>query len=333
MQFRRFFKKSLLFAAPLLMWVLAVVVVNPFDYFNVCHAFSEQAKVVNAASLNSLVFNMLKEKHAPCENLIIGDSRAEDLPVEYIEQLTGQPYFILGANALKLNESLDLFYFANRIQPVKHAVFTLNFNEFNEYAFADRVTSVNALIHNPFIYLFDRSVAQAGYFVVRASLARQQAVNSTPPMSEDAWWNYIVTVRGREHYEKYRYPLDLYKRMQELVAFAKTQGTEITFIVVPNHADFQKRVQEFGLLEQYLRFKHDLSCLGVRVIDYDYVNAITTDKSKFRDPLHSDAEIGRLMAQEVFQGPLVQGKLLDATWANQSSNFLFLSSVTRPQLN
>src|ERR1017187_6625794 len=144
MEFRRFFKKSLLLAAPLLVWVLAVVWVDPFDYFNFSHAFSEQIKVENAAQLNSLVFNMLKEKHAPCENLIIGDSRAESLPLELIEQLTGQPYFLLSANALKLNESIDLFYFANRIKPVQHAVFTLNFNEFNAYAYADRVSSVEA---------------------------------------------------------------------------------------------------------------------------------------------------------------------------------------------
>lgn len=323
MQFRRFFKKALLFATPLLVWILAVMVVDPFDYFNYSHLFSEQNKMENAASLNRLVFNMLKEKHDPCANLIIGDSRALDLPVDYIDQLTGQSYFLLGANALKLNESLDLFYYANRIKPVKHAVFTINFNEFNEYAYADRVTSVKAMIQNPFIYLFDRSVAQAGYFVIKSSLTRKESVNLIPPMNQDAWWNYIVTVRGREHYEKYRYPDDLYKRMQELVGFAKRQGTEITLIVVPNHADFQKRVREFGLVDEYLRFKQDMSRLGARVVDYDYVNSITTNRSDFRDPLHSNAGTGRLIAREVFQGPLIEGRLLDAAWADECSKHLF----------
>jgi hypothetical protein len=323
MQYRRFFKKSLLFAAPLLVWVLAVVVVDPFDYFNVSHVFSESAKIDNAASLNSLVFNMLKEKHAPCENLIIGDSRAGNLPLEQIEQLTGRPYFLLSANALKLNESLDLFYFANRIKPVKRAVFTLNFNEFNAYAYADRVSSVEAMVHNPLIYLFDRNVAQAGYYVVKSSLTGQRSFSSTPPMSEAAFWNYIVTVRGREHYEKYRYPDDLYKRIQDLVAFAKSQGTEVTFIIVPHHADFQKRVREFGLAEDYLRFKRDFSRLGVRVIDYDYSNVLTTDQSNFRDPLHYNEEFGKLIANEVFRGPLVTGRLLDAAWAGECSKFLF----------
>ncbi|HXI69248.1 MAG TPA: hypothetical protein VNN22_02710 [Verrucomicrobiae bacterium] len=323
MEFRRFLKRVLIFASPLVVWVVVVITVDPFDYFNWSHAFSEQVKKDNAATLNSILFNMLKEVNHPCENLIIGDSRAEDLPVEQISQITGERYFILGANALKLNESIDLFYFANRIKPLKRAVFTLNFNEFNEYAFADRVTSVEAMIHNPLLYVFDTSVAQAGYYVVKSSATKRQAVSSVPPMSEDEWWNYIVSVRGREHYERFRYPAALYQRMQKMVAFAKAQETEITFIIVPNHADFQKRVREFGLDDQYLEFKRDLCRLDVRVVDYDFVNDITTNRSDFRDPLHSNEKIGLLIANEVFHGPLVKGKLLDAAWADQCSKFLF----------
>ena len=323
MQFKRFFKRGLLFVAPLLVWVLLIIVIDPFDYFDISHVFPEQAKIENAASLNSLIFNMLKEVHNPCENLIIGDSRAESLPLEQIEQITGQRYFRLSANALKLNESIDLFYFANREKPLKRAVFTINFNEYNEYAYADRVSSVESMIHNPLIYIFDRSVAQASYYVVKASLTKERAFSSTPPMGPDEFWDYIVNVRGREHYERFRHPDDLYKRMQEMTTFAKKNDIEITFIIVPHHKDFQRRVREFGLIDEYLRFKREMSQLGVRVVDYDYVNDITTVKSNFRDPLHYNEEIGKLIANEVFHGPLIKGKLLDAAWVDQCSQFLF----------
>ena len=313
----------MLFAAPLLAWVLLIVVIDPFDYFDLSHAFPEKAKIENAAALNSLVFNMLKEVHNPCENLIIGDSRAGNLPLERIEKDSGRPYFLLSANALKLNESIDLFYFANRERSVRRAIFTINFNEYNEYAYADRVTSVESMIHNPLIYVFDRNVAQAAYYVVKASLTKQKAFSSVPPMGQEDFWNYIVTVRGREHYERFRHPDDLHKRFQEMAVFAKAHDIEITFIIVPHHADFQRRVREFGLIDEYLRFKLEMSQLGVRVIDYDYVNDITTVKSNFKDPLHYNEAIGDLIADEVFRGPLVKGKLLDASWASQCAQFLF----------
>lgn len=323
MPFRRLLKKGFLFALPFLLWALAVVVVDPFDYFNVSHAFTEENKIRNAASLNWVVFNMLKEKHEPSENLIIGDSRAESLPLEQINALTGQTYFKLSANALKLNESFDLYDFAGRQKPVKRVIFTLNFNEFNEFAFADRVSSVESMIQNPLIYLFDRSVAQAGYYVVRATLPSRQVVDSTPPMAQDAFWDYIVNVRAREHYERFRYPEGLLKRMTTLVAQARTNGTEVTFIIVPHHAEFQRRVREFGLNDTYVRFKQDLSKLDARVVDFDYDNAMNEDRANFRDPLHYNEAYGKIIADEVFSGPLHYGRLLDATWAEECRNHLF----------
>lgn len=323
MEFKRFFKRGLLFAAPVLVWVLLIVVVDPFNYFAVSHVFPDSVKKANAAALNTLVFNMLKEDHDPDENLILGDSRAESLPLDRINEVSGHKYFLLTANALKLNESIDLFYFADRVKPVKRAVFTLNFNEYNEYAYADRVSSVDSMIHNPFIYLFDRSVAQAAYCVVRADFSGQNVVNSLPPMTQDEFWDYIVNVRGREHYERFRHPDGLLKQFQDLAAYARAHDIEITFIIVPHHEDFQRRVREFGLVPEYLRFKRELSQLGVRVIDYDYRNDITTNRADFRDPLHYNEAIGNLITDEVFRGPLVEGRLLDAAWATNCANYLF----------
>ena len=307
----------------MLIWVLIIVVVDPFNYFNVSKAFSEQTKIDNAAALNSLIFNMVKEVHNPCENLIIGDSRAANLPLERIEKDAGMPYYKLVAMALKLNESIDLFYFANQQLPVKRAVFTVNFNQYNEYAYADRVTSVNAMIQNPLIYLFDRNIAQAAYYVVKASLTHQQAFSSIPPLGPEEFWKFIVAVRGREHYERFRHPDGLQKRIQEMVQFARTNGIEITFIIVPHHQDFQRRVREFNLLGEYLRFKKEMSQLGVRVIDYDYLNEITTNRSNFWDPIHSNEAIENVIVDEVFRGPVIQGKVLDADWADQCARFLF----------
>jgi hypothetical protein len=323
MAFRWFLIRGLIFASPFIAWAAAVVVVDPFDYFNVSHVYTEDNKIKNAASLNWVVFNMLKEKHAPSENLIIGDSRAESLPLDQIDELTGQKFFKLSANALKLNESFDLYDFANSIRPVKRVVFTLNFNEFNEFAFADRVHSVESLIKNPLIYLFDRSVAQAGYYVVKAAHTAKASVDMTPPMTNNDFWNYIVTVRAREHYERFRYPEALFLRMQKLVDQAKAQGTEVTFIIVPQHSDFQKRIHEFGLDDEYVQFKKDMSKLDARVIDFDYPNSMTTNRENFRDPLHYSDAFGKEIADEVFRGPLNHGKLLDAAWAQQSSQYLF----------
>jgi hypothetical protein len=323
MHIRLFLKHITLFASPLLAWLVVVVLIDPFNYFRASSIIREELKEQNSASLNSLLYNMLLNVHEPSANLIIGDSRARDLPITYINSIADQKYFILGANALKLNESIDLYYFASELISLKHVVFTLNFNQFNEYAYADRVNSIRSMIDNPLLYIFDPGVAEAGYYVCRAAFSGSDVIDSTPQISEDEWWNFIINARGNEHYSRYSYPSKLYERIEKLVQDAHEKGVRITFVNVPNHADFQKRIREYGLESDYLRFKTALAALNAEAIDYDYVNAITTNRNSFRDPLHTNIQIGRLISSEIFTGKYSIGKRMDSKWINQCSNYLF----------
>jgi hypothetical protein len=323
MQVRRFVKRGLLFVAPLAIWAIIVGVVDPFDYFGVIHLPSEKVKIENAGSINTLLFNMVKELHDPAENLIIGDSRVENLSIDQIQEISGQRFHRLSANALKLNEALDLFWFANRREPVKRVVFGINFNQYNDYAYADRVRSVEALTRNPLLYIFDRNVAQATYYVVKASLTGRNVISSIPPMSKDEFWHYIVTVRAREHYGRYRHPDELYQRMKDLSSFCKAKGIEVTFIIVPHHADFQRQVADFGLVSEYLRFKREMINLGVKVVDYDYPSELTRDKSNFADPIHYNTDVGRMIVNEVFGGRLIHGRLMTSDWGEKLPQFAF----------
>jgi hypothetical protein len=316
---RRILQKGFLFGIPFLLWMIAVVTIDPFDYFDFFRVIPEPIKVANAASLNEMLFNMMKEVHQPSENLIIGDSRVENFSLDQIKAITGLDYQRLSSNALKLNEAVDLFWFANKRQRLSRVVFGLNFNQYNEYAFADRAHSVEAVIRNPLLYVFDRSVAQAMYYVVKAYMSGRPAFSSLPPMTREEFWNYIVTVRATEHYSKYHRPDGLYRRMQEMVAFAKAQHTEVTFVIVPHHTDFQRRVEDFGLEAEAHRFRRDLKELGVRVVDYDYPNEVTANRANFKDPIHCNDAISSIIVNEVFSGQFVLGRVDTFSSAKVSS--------------
>ena len=319
MGLRRLVSDAALFATPFVVWILAVVVVDPFDYFDISHVVPEPVKMENAAPLNEMMHDMLKEVHNPGENLIIGDSRVQSFSLPQIKEITGLQYHRLSSNALKLNEAVDLFWFANQRKRIARVVFGINFNQYNEYAFADRVHSVQAVIHNPLLYVFDRSVAQAAYYVTKAALTGHHAFSSAPPMTRDEFWKYIVTVRAKEQYGRYRHPDELYRRMQDMVTFARGQGTEVTFVIVPHHADFQRRVEDFGLTGEAARFRRELKDLGVRVVDYDYPNAVTADKLNFKDPIHCNHAVASMIVKEVFGGKTTLGRLSPLSSANLES--------------
>jgi len=88
---------------PTIAWICIVIVVDPFNYFNVSNFISEKAKETSAQQLNSLLFNTVNFKNNPTNSIIIGDSRIRKLPTEKIKQLTGDDYYTMHFNAAKLN--------------------------------------------------------------------------------------------------------------------------------------------------------------------------------------------------------------------------------------
>ena len=59
------------------------------------------------------------------------------------------------SNAAKLNEIIDLFWFCNEHSKLKNVLIGINFNLYNEYAYANRVADVKEMIGNPLIYIFN----------------------------------------------------------------------------------------------------------------------------------------------------------------------------------
>ena len=112
-------------------------------------------KKKTARKFNSLLYNTIAFKNNPSENVIIGDSRIKRLPTEEIKQITGDNYFILHSNAAKLNEIIDLFWLTTKYKKLENVVLGVNFNLYNEFAYANRVYEVEEMIKNPLLYVFN----------------------------------------------------------------------------------------------------------------------------------------------------------------------------------
>lgn len=310
---KKFLIKAVIFSIPFVLWVTIVAVIDPFNYFNASPLIPDNVKLTNAKPLNRLMFNMIEMKHNPGGNLIIGDSRSNHIKIGHIEKITGEDYFLLNSNALKLNEAFELYWFASRLKQPDKVFFALNFNMFNKYAYADRVKSVEGILNNPLFYIFDRSVAETCWLVTKAQLQKTPAVSSTPPMTREMFWDWNIRVKANDHYGKFSYPEVLYKEMKRVVRHARENGTEIIFIIVPHHVEMQARVVDYGLTDEMKRFRKDLFELGVKVYDYDFVNEITLDRANFVDPLHFTVAAGDRIISEVWSGEMKVGRLLTST--------------------
>ena len=310
-----------IFSIPIVMWILTLFVVDPFNYFSVNKIIDEQTKLQSARKLNSLLYNTIAFKNNPTPNIIIGDSRIKRLPIKEIKNITGDEYFILHSNAAKLNEIIDLFWLCNDFTKLENVLLGVNFNLYNEYAYANRVQEVKEINTNPFLYIFNGSVLEMtskiifnhitdlGFPNISRNIMLKKAMDGKSTLDKQAWWNFNIYTVAKNQYSKYKYPKELKDRLQDVSIYCLKNNIKLTLLNVPHHKDYRKRIIDFQLEEEEAIFKNDIKKIG-NVIDYDYENSITECKKCFTDPVHTNDSINLIMAKEIFRDSLVIGKKL-----------------------
>ena len=306
---------------PIVMWILTLFVVDPFNYFSDNKVIDEQTKLQSARKLNSLMYNTIAFKNNPTPNIIIGDSRIKRLPIKEIKKLSGDDYFILHSNAAKLYEIIDLFWLCNDFTKLENVLLGVNFNLYNEYAYANRVQEVKEINTNPLLYIFNGSVLEItskiifnhitdlGFPNISRSIMLKKAMNGKSALDKQAWWNFNINTVAKNQYSKYKYPKELKDRLNEVNKYCEDNDINLIFINVPHNVEFSNRKNDFNLSNAEAQYKKDISEFGT-VIDYDFPNQITNCKKCFTDPIHTNDSINLLMVREIFSDSLIIGKRL-----------------------
>lgn len=301
---KKFLKKIFLIISPIILWGLIIILIDPFCYFD--HSIVNKEHKKSSEMLNTLLYRTIDYEKHPCENMLIGDSRTDALPKELIEKLTSKKWKKLNTNAAKLNEIFDLFYMANENLKIKRVIIGINFNMFNEYGYMDRVTGIKKIQENPFMYIYNKDVAEAAYYILN-NLISKKSFNSTPLMTKEEFWDWNISTKATHWYGKYKFPNELHKKLIDFDEFTKANNIEVIFIITPHHQEFHERLKYFGLEEEEKKFKEIMFKLNANVYDYDYDNEITRYRSNFNDPIHYNNAIGQLIVNEIFNNDLKIG--------------------------
>ncbi|MEE2953718.1 MAG: hypothetical protein VX347_00930 [Bacteroidota bacterium] len=302
----KLFKKVIVFSIPILIWILVVLLIDPFNYFDNNNIIKKEHKEKASKQLNSLLYNCIEFSKKPTRNIIIGDSRIRNFSTKRIKKLTDDDYYLLYSNAAKLNEMIDLFWFANSKIKLRNVLFGINFNLYNQYAYADRVKDVEEIIQNPLIYIFNQNILESVYLSLKYEYISVPAKNVK---DKNKFWEYTVNTVAKNHFEKYLYPKDLLKKLKEINIYCNREGINLTLVIVPSHEEYRNKLTEYNLSDAERSFKSEIKEIG-EVIDFDYTNAITTNKSCFGDPLHTTESTSRILIDEIFTDSLVLGRKL-----------------------
>ena len=298
-------KKGSLFIFPIIAWMIIVVIVDPFNYFNFSEAISQQTKR-SSQKLNPLLYNSINFKNNPTNSVIIGDSRIRKLPNKRIQELTQDTYYTLHSNAAKLNEIIDLFWFSTEHSKLKNVLIGINFNLYNKYAYANRVEDVRGMINNPLIYIFNYTIAKTVCLSIKNELF---GIPIQKKKDRDKFWNYSINTIAKQQYSKYKHPNRMLKKLQKVSDYCEENNITLTLLIVPSHMDFHDQLVKYNLIEEEKRFKSEMKEIA-NVIDYDFPNTLTNCKSCFSDPIHTTDSISTIIVNEIFSDSLIIGKKL-----------------------
>jgi len=310
-----------IFIIPIILYIVVLSKIDPFNYFSDSNIISKETEYKTARKLNSLLYNTINFKNHPTPNIIIGDSRIKRLPISEIEKITGDKYFILHSNAAKLNEIIDLFWISTKYSKLENVILGVNFNLFNEYAYADRVNEVEKIIENPLMYIFNGNVLKvtikaithhfSGISIpnISRNIMFKKALNGKSFKDKKIWWEFNITNVAKNQYSKYKYPESLIDRLKDVDSYCEKNNINLKLLNVPHHKDYRQRIIDFKLTKEEARYKEEIKKIGT-VIDYDYSNSITNCRHCFTDPIHTNDSINLLIVKEVFNDALVIGKKL-----------------------
>lgn len=287
-----YIKKGILFSIPVFIYLLIILLVDPYEFINAFHIISaeDKIKVINrndeSSPRGNIFWKSIHLKRNPVENLIIGDSQGKRIDCELIKSLTGEEYFNFCVPGSSYGTMFSIFWDAvehTKLKKVYFQVAFMNFNNYRSYSlyhfasdyhkepykyFATKEIFFDALSNIYYQLSSDEEFVQGSY--------EYEPLESRDKLSED---------RLKLFFRKFDYPYKFIFEFKKIAEYCEKNDIELNFLIFPSY----KRVDEYlvtnGLKEVQGEFKNDIKSIG-NTFDYDVTGPISDERDNFLDYFH-----------------------------------------------
>lgn len=299
--FKHFFCTMICLPICLIMVIFCInYLVDPYNV-NRQYDFGLNKNIISYRG-NYRLYKMQAFINDPCENIYLGDSRMDGLDIDKIASLTGETWFNFAYGGGTAYEIADSFWYAAERVKLKKVVIGINFNLHNMYNRMNLVNEAQNTLSKKTNYYLSSFISKMSVYNLIYFLSgnKLNMLSEKPEMDKEQFWQVQLNETTENFYGKYQYPEDLYDKLHKIVAYCYEENIELVFVIPPTHVDLQRRVADFGLTEEYERFKCDLRSFGVPVYDFDVPSEWTIDKALYKDPYHADE--------------MVKARVVDIVW-------------------
>ncbi len=134
---KKYILRALIFGSPIVICFLIVLVVDPYNFFNLFHVISDKDKFAvvqrtdESSPRGNILWKTIKFRRNPTKTVIIGDSQGKDIRTDLIQQLTGEEVSNLCFPGASFQTMFETFWFAAGEAELKKVIdeFVVSFNK------------------------------------------------------------------------------------------------------------------------------------------------------------------------------------------------------------
>ncbi len=294
-----FLYKSFRFSIPFIVYLVFIAVIDPYNYLNWINLNNRVDREQISKSIEPHLFSIIDYEHNPIPNIILGDSRSDAL----YHSMNHNTWYNLSYAGGSLKEMIQTFWWATEKTQLDTVLMGINLNLYNTYNKRFWVEETLERKKNFFSYAFSRYTFRSAIQIVKCYFTSEEFHPFVPSMSKEDFWTFQLKETAAKFYERFAYPEGYYSDLMRIGTYCREHGIVLIVWIPPNHCDFEKRTDDFGLSQMNLRFVEDMKKLGI-LYNFDYPSALTKERNNFVDPMHFNFTVGDSLLHEILTGEI-----------------------------
>jgi hypothetical protein len=304
---KKLIKKLLLFLIIPVIYILFVILADPYNYFGISQIISEKNKRLIGLDYNQRLYKMLEFKKKPKVNILIGDSRMYDLNTNDIKRITGLEFYNMAFGGSSLYEINETFNFVKSVIKPEKVYVGINFLIYNYFYNYNKVNDIQKYFDNTGYYFVDRNVFLScyhsvllQYFNIYKKKNEKFDYITDSVQRKKLFWDWQLNKSTPASFAKFKVPEEQLGELVKIVKYCENNNIEFRFVIFPEHNELLEKYRAIGLNDEFEKFKKRIKSIAT-TIDFSEDIEKNSRYENFKDPYHYTQEYEKELIPVIFR--------------------------------
>ena len=294
------------FSIPIILYILGIIVVDPYNRFNVSSLIDSQSKyeLTNRShefkSKANMLWKLIEFKRTPKDKIIVGDSQGFYFREELIEELTNEEFYNFCVPAANFETTTKVFWYAAEKVKLKKVYYQVSFALSNSHFSYNLFDEAMEFIKKPNEYVFSKEILRDSYANLMFHYTNDSVWVKDPYFEKpDAEIDSLSEAWADVIFDDYNYPESHISELQKISNYCKENNIELEFIVMPNYQWVNDYIENNGINVHQEQFMQTVASCG-KVHDFSKLESICPNRDLFYDYFHCTQNVVDSLTAEIW---------------------------------